>query len=100
MTTDNGLKFKSMTIERSMYGTDKDKLKARVRCERWDTTLDLTMPDDIALEIMRLCSGAIAAQVNIALNDVARDHETWMLGQQVDAEAQAIEDGTGEGQPT
>ena len=96
---DTGLKFKAMHIERGSYGADKDKLKCKVRCERWDTQLEVVIPDDVVLDIMQLLAPVIAAQINKSLNDVARDHEQWMIGQQVDAEAVAIEDGTGEGQP-
>lgn len=77
----NGMKFNSLNISRGEYGADKGRLRAVVKCSRYDTQLEVKIPDDIVLEIMRLIAPAIAAQVNAALIDVARDHENWMIGQ-------------------
>lgn len=80
------LKFQSLSVSRNEYGSDKGRLRATVKCSRYDTQLEVKLPDDIVLEIMRLCAPAIAAQVNAALLDVARGHEDWMIE---DAAAQA-----------
>ena len=95
---DNSLKFQSMTIERGQYGAEKGKLKAKVRCDRWDTQLNITVPDDIVMDIMRLIAPAISASVNGALLDVARDHENWVIEQDLAEQAKQIEDGVSEGQ--
>ena len=95
---DNGLKFNSLQIDRGSYGSDKGKLRCRVKCERWDTQLDVKVPDDVVLEIMKLIAPAISASVHASLLDVARDHEDWMIGNDMAQQAKQIEDGTGEGQ--
>jgi len=92
MTEHNPLKFKSLSIDVGQYGDNKDKITCKVRTERWDTALDTILPNDVVIDIMKLISPVIAASVHQSLLDVQRDHEQWMLGQQVDADATAIED--------
>ena len=94
MTTTSGMKFHSMNITREEYGPHKDKLSCKVRCNHWNTQLEVQVPDDVANDIMRMLASTIAAQVQIALTDVARDHENWMLSQdagQIEAIAEDAE---------
>ena len=98
MTTHNPLKFKSMSMDVGQYGENKGKIKCTVRSERYDTTLETVLPDDVTVSMMELIAPVISASVHQSLLDVKRDHEAFMLGKAVDEEAAAIADGTGEGQ--
>lgn len=84
----NALQFVSMRIDRESYGVNKGKLKANVRCQRYNTQLEVTLPDDVVNDMMKLIAPVIAAQVQVALIDVQRDHELIALtqGEVVEAE--------------
>ena len=73
------MKFNTLTIEREQYGTDKGKLSAKVKVGYNDTILDIILPENILAELMNLVAPVIAAQVQIGLTDISRDHEAFML---------------------
>ena len=89
------LEFQSMTLERRIYGENKGKLNCRIRCKRFDTTLDVNVPDDVAAKIMEMIAPALAAQVQMSLQDVARDHLLIVAAQDqavIEAEPQDVVD--------
>ena len=73
------MKFEDLTISREKYGVNTGKLSAKITVGYNDTVLDITLPENILGELMALVAPVIAAQVQIGLSDISRDHEAFML---------------------
>ena len=58
------LRFKSLYLSREEYGADKGKLKAKINVDFYKHALEVHVPDDVAVEIMRMCVPTISASVH------------------------------------
>lgn len=90
-TKNNAIAFNSLKIDKQTFGPHAGKLTCNVRCTSYNTQLDVRIPDEVIVEMMKLIAPVVASQVQIALTDVARDHELLMLAgtETVEADANA-----------
>ena len=76
----NALHFTTLRIERRTYGENKGQLIATLTADYGTTTkLEVSIPEHVTNDIMKMIAPAIASEVAATLFDVQRDHEAWML---------------------
>ena len=88
------MELRRLTIDRATYGKDAGRLRGTISaisalCGS-DNELKIELPEEIAVQIVRLAAPSLAASVQGSLEALASDAERVMLGDAV--EAKAIED--------
>ena len=81
--------IKTLLIQRQEYGKDAGKLQATITTTSGypahANELKINVPEEIAAQILRLAAPALAAQVQLGLENLAKEAEAALLGAPIDA---------------
>lgn len=81
--------IKTLLIQRQEYGKEAGQLKATITTSSGYPThaneLKIDVPEEIAVQILRIAAPALAAQIHTGLENLAKEAEAALLGAPIDA---------------